>query len=146
MARAQQGGVVRGGGIDPYVAQASLQRSDARNRMKETMVKEQGATKRQGMQGDAQVAQANIQAGAQKQAMDAELAAREEGRREDHEFKMQEQELTDSRTVERDKILSELRMAEDQNAIDRVSELYMQAKSEERLEQIAGATQKDISL
>jgi hypothetical protein len=48
--------------------------------MKETMVKEKGATQRQGMQGDAQVAQTNIQAAAAKSMQDERRAAAIEDR------------------------------------------------------------------
>lgn len=142
MARAQQGQVIRGGGIDPYVAQASMQRSAARNRMKETMVKEAGATKRQGMQGAAQVAQANIQAAAQKQMQDARSADAERARREEMEFRTLQDTRTNEAQVERDKLLDSLETAREERRLDLMRELSGKLDDEARYENLTALTGK----
>jgi len=146
MPRQQSGGVVRGGGLDPYVAAMSQQRSAQGHDMRKAAMQEQQANKRQGMANDAQVAQSNIQAAAAKQMQDRRAAEAEVGRREDHEYRMVENKLADTRQAERDRLLNNLAVAREQRSIDRVTELYQEVKAQERYSQISDLTSQDNTI
>ena len=86
MPRQQSGGITRGGGMDPFVAAASQQRSAQGHDMRKAAMQEQQATKRQGMANDTSVAKTNYEAAAAKQMQSEAAAEREIARRQDNDF------------------------------------------------------------
>ena len=146
MARQQSGGVVRGGGLDPYVTAMSQQRSAQGHDMRKAAMQEQGATQRQGMQGDAAVAQSNIQAqaqaAAQKRMLDAQSAEAELGRV--HETKLTElrEETSSQNMIKRDKILDDLEVARENRLWDKVKESTEELRTEARYDELQSRVEK----
>ena len=136
MPRQQSGGVVKGGGIDPYVAAMSQTRQMQGGDMRKAAMQEQQATKRQGMSNDAQVAQANIQAAAAKDMQDKSMAAAEKGRREEMEFRTMQEASANKAQLERDVFLDDLDTAREEKRWDKVKVLTQQLDDEARYQDI----------
>jgi hypothetical protein len=107
------------------------------------MVKEKGATQRQGMAGDAAVAQANIQAAAAKQMQDAKMAEAERGRREDQEFRLTMEEIANKNAMRRDTALAGLADAREQKRLDLIEKWGKDLDATARADKLNAQTKDD---
>jgi hypothetical protein len=143
MPREQQGGITKGGGMHPYVAAMSQQRSSQKTGMREAAMAAETSRQNASTSAGGGVAQAGIQAAAARDMQDRRSAEEKIGRAADQEFARTMAEAEQQNVLQRDALLNELENAREQRQLDRILGLEKKLDAQSRVQNLNDMTFAD---